>query len=87
MNQFDFYFVKVSSQRKTDLKKAGIAENAIQSERDFVTVGRKRYPRTRYYASVGFQKPDEAGSKAADATAATFRAQGLSAGVKYHVSD
>lgn len=80
----DFYVIKVSSSRKTDLLKAGVARESIHSIRDgFRYYGMNRYPIRRYEATVGFAETN--GNP--DAVAAQWQGRGVTVAVKYICRD
>lgn len=66
-NQFDFYAFQVSSSRKSDLTKAGVARDSIQTKKDgWAVYGAKRFPRWIYFANVGFMDAVVATSEKVD---------------------
>ena len=90
MNAFDFYYVVVSSTRKRDLLKGGIDPSNIRSLVSYVTVGRCRYPRTRYEATVGHvSAPEQNASEKAGVIQGEFsrKCSGATVSVKYHCAD
>lgn len=91
MNQFDFHYVTVSSTKISDLTKAGIRRDRINSTRDgYVQYGRKCFPRSRYTATVAFfDAPGGESGKLADAAQAEWRAKcpNATVSVKYHCAD
>jgi hypothetical protein len=88
-NYFDFYVIKVSSTRKTDLKKAGIDAADINSVFDgYAQYGRNSYRRYIYTSSVGFQSNVAGGlNEESQAIIAKYHALGLNVDTQYITRD
>jgi hypothetical protein len=91
MNQFDFWMIMASCDRKGPLKKAGFRPDQIYRKlAGYKVYGRNRYPRYRYEAAAGFVDAP-LGRDAINAAEASvrerFSGSGVSISVKYVCRD
>jgi len=95
MNAFDFHYITITSTRKNDLLKGGVRPDQIHTTTIWQNYGAfgypRRFPRTRYEATVEFfdVQGAEGRTRTPDDAAAEWRSKCPTAtvSIKYHCAD